>query len=922
MSPSGPDEPLTSELIDQRLDRLFAAPPAAGKAQPLDDPYLVAAALRSTFEPEQLVAGSNPDPDRLRTVLERSIVVEDADGRLTWCLRNDARREALATLGGREAVLEAARTYAAPGDRLQAAIVAQLEGRAAPVAEQSPEQLARTLQALELLGELGDGPAQAGSVRSRLDRELLLEPFRYLVGDHFAGREDELQTLSDYVGVLGPRSVKERARRIARGAAGFLTEPPLVVSGAGGIGKSSLLAKFVLNHTHDGGSALPFAYLDFDRSSLNAADPTTILVEAARQLAIQAGESRDAWEAGRRRWASTLTMKRQASPIVRGQAPGYEADRLFQRSVIDEFAELLDLAFEPGSPFLLVLDTFEEVQFRSRTYVAALWDFLEALQARVHRLRTVIAGRAPISEHDTKDLEMPMLDEDAAAGYLHMRGVADPKTARFIVSRFGGNPLTLRLAADIVQQDIDGVDTLRGVKGRQKVLKLLSASQETIQRALYNRILAHIHDDNVRALAHPGLTLRRITSDLIVEVLAEPCGIDVQSSGDADQLLEGLRREVSLVRTSDDGGVEHRSDLRRLMLPMLYADHPIKVGVINDRAVVYYGARDGVSDRAEEIYHRLARGDDPEDVDSRWVEGVGDYLVNAVQELSVRAQAYLAPRVGIELDDDVLREASRRDHELVLARRGRELLAVGDAPQAMKLLEDAVSELGAGGELGLLLARAQHRLGQHEAALATIDRALEELPHDAEMRLVLELQELAAQIEDDRGDFEQAAERLEEAYTVASWLREVGSALALGAGWLHVTRDVNPEQLPRVAAEVNDLLERQTDDVLRTDPELAWALAGELGDLHPVVLERVGHAVAYPVDLPEAGVGEVLKAWAASDPAAAALMADAPPRSTRTTISALFVLLDTGPFPDRAAELMARLLRERWAALNKQGGKT
>ena len=187
---------------------------------------------------------------------------------------------------------------------------------------------------------------------------------------------------------------------------------------------------------------------------------------------------------------------------------------------------------------------------------------------------------------------------------------------------------------------------------------------------------------------------------------------------------------------------------------------------------------------------------------------------------------------------------------------------------------------------------------------------------------MLDLQELAAEIEHDRGDFQQAAERLEEAYTVARWLREVRSALALGAGWLHLTRDVDPERVPRVAANVNDLLEQQTDDVLTTDPELAWALAGELGDLHPAVLGRVGHAVAYPVDLPEAGVGEVLEAWAASESAAAALLADAPPGSTRTTISALFVLLDTGPFPDKAAVLMARLLRERWAALNMKGDKT
>ena len=52
-------------------------------------------------------------------------------------------------------------------------------------------------------------------------------------------------------------------------------------------------------------------------------------------------------------------------------------------------------------------------------------------------------------------------------------------------------------------------------------------------------------------------------------------------------------------------------------------------------------------------------------------------------ELPTRAQIYLAPLVDVELDDALLERANRRDRERVIERRARDLLAVGDAKQAL-----------------------------------------------------------------------------------------------------------------------------------------------------------------------------------------------------------------------------------------------
>ena len=297
---------LTGELVDERLRQLIAAGPPAmsGRPSPAADPYLVAAALRSTFEPEDLPVQGELAAERIRPLLEHSTVVEDGAGGLTWMLRSDTRREVLEALGDRYTILDACRAYPAPGDALQDALRAQLEGRVRSLFTQSVPELAQTLQVSEWLSGVEAKPVDPEAVRRQLDRELLLEPLRYLVGDHFAGRTHELQELRNYVGVLGTGSLVGTVRRRGRDMLGFFTEPPLVVSGVGGIGKSTLLAKFILEHATDEEPRLPFAYLDFDRLDVQAESPITLLLEAARQLAVQSEHGGARWERKRREWSS------------------------------------------------------------------------------------------------------------------------------------------------------------------------------------------------------------------------------------------------------------------------------------------------------------------------------------------------------------------------------------------------------------------------------------------------------------------------------------------------------------------------------------------------------------------------------------------------------------------------------------------
>ena len=94
---------------------------------------------------------------------------------------------------------------------------------------------------------------------------------------------------------------------------------------------------------------------------------------------------------------------------------------------------------------------------------------------------------------------------------------------------------------------------------------------------LYRRILEHIgdrqKDETLAAIAHPGLVLRRVTPELIEEVLFKVLKIKVPTpSVTARDLFNRLRREVWLVQDAGTDAVTHRIDLRRTMLRLIDAD--------------------------------------------------------------------------------------------------------------------------------------------------------------------------------------------------------------------------------------------------------------------------------------------------------------------------------------------------------------
>ena len=293
-----------------------------------------------------------------------------------------------------------------------------------------------------------------------------------------------------------------------------------------------------------------------------------------------------------------------------------------------------------------------------------------------------------------------------------------------------------------------------------------------MQAALYWRYLDQI-DEDLRPLAHPGLILRRIDADVILNVLAAPCGLSVVDEADAHRLFDRLREEVTLVGPNQDGtdAVRHRSDVRRFMLGLMQRDNPNLAKLINQRAIDYYAAlsdRSGNAPpwaRAEEVYHRLLSCENVTEVDARWVPGLGTYLQDAVDELPIRSKIYLANKLGLSLQEDDRREASLEEQEQSIANEAERFITAGSIETALSILA-AQSDRSPTSPLYRLEARALSLAGQSMEALAKADAAAEAASLAGDKRGLAEMLVLSAELSFRQDELANATAFLEKAVSL------------------------------------------------------------------------------------------------------------------------------------------------------------
>ena len=396
---------------------------------------------------------------------------------------------------------------------------------------------------------------------------------------HF-GYETERRTLSLFL-----RSVEDSG-----------DDRPIFLSGIGGVGKSALHARLFRHWQQRSDGPLTLT-LDLDRRQLNAGSPVELFKEILRQCAVGVFEKgfppKIAKEVG------------EGLKALRYSLADIHDNATFDRQM-SEIASTYMAAFEQNwaaplryQPIAIAFDSFEALDRRDGSSVEIVLRLEEALRLALPRVRSLFAGReeplapdhmesrfgpperrmrlrgiAPaagvqlIAEEDARLAGLNKKANSRRAGADGAQLLAEYDHER-IANVLKGHPLAMLMLVQFAHARPDEIERLLGELGQENG----QFETEFAQVFLYERILDRISNPAVRALAHPGLVLRQLNTDLIREVLAvQSVGTAPVTEDQAQRLKIALEREYWLVEPDGQGfDLRHRPDLRRLMLPGLFA---------------------------------------------------------------------------------------------------------------------------------------------------------------------------------------------------------------------------------------------------------------------------------------------------------------------------------------------------------------
>ncbi|WP_143074922.1 hypothetical protein [Streptomyces mangrovisoli] len=853
-------------------------------------------ALLGSFAAQDLISGSLRDlpdvePDLQDFLLEDCTRVTTPRGR-RWRLAPGPRARTLDGLCTRERLLAAVRS--APevdGDLARSWTERLLERAAPPLAVQSFDELYTALTVVDWFDDaplardelIRDGVVFPDSrdIEHALHRARLLQPLRALVEPAFTGRSDELARLSAH---LDDQAQTGRPQRRGGDAPGSW----LFVHGPGGVGKSTLVARFVLDRLDGPGrpdagnrsdpptptstpkpspppapnaapTPMPCLYLTFDRHDLVAERPLTLVAEATRQLGLLYPELAHRTAELERELEITLSADR----LTRAEDSHFSPRAAQQRdelTLIDAFAALVtSITGDTVRPWLVALDAFEHVQRSGPVAVQRLADFLTLLHRAHPGLRVLAAGRAPFESAAFTRLPLEGFDSDTARVFLRHELTRDAPAGEdlldtaadgrieAIIGVVGTSPLNLKLGAALVRRE--GAEVLDDRRLHDRLHVRLGA--EAVQGVLYRRILDHLDDPDLRRIASPGLVMRTLTPEIIREVLAAPCGLGHVDGVRARTLYDAFRAEATLVDEVPGGdAVVHRSDVRRLMLPLLRSEHRFVVDRIHRTAVRYYALLDTGGDRlasqVEELYHRLSLAQSTRTLDRRWTDAAGPLLESAMEELPARAQVYLAEKLGNSATADLRATADDETWERQALRVGKALLAADNPAEVEELLAERPRRARASLDLTHLSLRSMLAQRRPAQAYELVGRALELAAEFADPGVFIDVALLGARSCEDLGRFDEALNRLGEARRAAERAEMEIRLLSVAAAQLRIHRRAGTAATAAakaLRADTSVRVARLGREVYPRHPLLIRELAAEIGDERPDLVSYTARAL-------------------------------------------------------------------------------
>lgn len=659
----------------------------------------------------------------------------------TYALRDDDRKRVLQWLCKKDQIAEFVNKVK-PDTRypIENLLLAYLEGSAPPLSDQTIDQLALSYKITGWLEGTGIKMPDEAEINYYIKREELLYPLRLITKD-FQGRKDALDYLDDY----------------ARYSPGPPPEP-LLISGIGGIGKSTVIAKFILNHyEHDKAGRTPFVYIDFDRPGYSISEPLQLASEGLRQLAIQfpAPDTAATFLDIRKDIAYYLESNNKSqgkisksNVVTRGLI--YDS---VSRQYLHPYKQQLGAL---TTPVLVILDSFEEAQFRaSYSELNNLFNFLREVAGFIPGIRFILAGRDDLVSGDfkVKRYALGEFDDEAAEGFLASKGIGNQKLRQRIVQQLGGNPLSLKLAVNFISNLYPA-----GVPEGVDVDRLFEdIDRDRVQEQLVRRNLMHIQNEAARQIAFPGLLVRRLSPEIIQKILAVPCGLGPITLNEATDIFNTLQKE-SFLLTPEHNALVFRKDLRVALYDLIITEYGEKAIQIHDLTIEYYKDKTTPADKAEYLYHRLKRGDSSAIIDKLYSNEIRPFIENAMTELPLNARIHLARIMGITVSDDVVKKAKLREWEEYLIAQIKDILEDGDESGLQRKKNMLAARADRTNKSGLYAyeANVHLRLAEFDAAQKILKNARSHQEHQLPFAL------LHAQLYEYRLDFKNACKILQQ----------------------------------------------------------------------------------------------------------------------------------------------------------------
>lgn len=535
------------------------------------------AALSGRFQPSDLNFATESEKNTILNALMGFCNIETTDQNVYWLLKAEKRKEVLsvqaASISGIFADLP-------PTDDFGLMLRQVIQQQPSIEIEKLTHSELLTLSAvLESIHGLDIPKPELSAIKNLLDLKSFIDNYHHLT-EFFVGRKIELETLLAFLNLENKYSWDG-----------------LVLRGAGGTGKSTLLAKFCTQVINQ--KLAHLVMIDFDRPGMNPQDTAWLQEELVRQIGIQFPDQKEKLK--------TILEENQFRQEDFSSSRGNVLESMeYDKNSRRNYDIVREILIGYKKPLLIVLDTLEEV-FQQKSFeklqnwIEVIYQIFTPIPIKVifsGRIEKEFAAQADFFE----TIFLDAFDNPSARLFLEQSGNSKATIDAILKSgKIPLRPLELKLVTKILKEQDLPFEVLEKelFSGENSAV-----SKEYYTGMIYRRVLHRIKDPLVRKIAYPGLILRYITTDLI-DVLQPILDLPEMDLDQKNKILHDLESYAWLSYRDNDNEIWHRKDLRRIMIRMIVEQQPELAQKIRKAAIIYFNAQNTPESKAESLYHQL-----------------------------------------------------------------------------------------------------------------------------------------------------------------------------------------------------------------------------------------------------------------------------------------------------------------------------